>query len=135
MNEFDISIDEIERIADALGANKVRRDKPKSPPPKVFFSVFTYKPIDHGKVLDDWYRIMRHENSKAFVHRELNSMMLVKMEIKKLRDGGFEVHLINTPKEMTVETREAQHAEFMEQLQQGKTPWDIWNEARSKAQK
>ncbi|WP_421360269.1 hypothetical protein [Agrobacterium rosae] len=130
----DISAEEIERVAEALGANKIRRDMPPPPKSKVFYSVFTYKPIDHGKVLDDWYRIMRHEKDKASTHRELNSKTLVKMEIKKLRDAGFEVHLINTPREMTVEAREQQHKELMEKLQAGKSFWEIMDEARGKSE-
>lgn len=128
----EASTEEVERIAEALGANTWRGQQPDAPTPKVFFSVYTYKPIDHGKVSDDWYRIVRHQGADALVHREINSLMLVKIEIKKLRSAGFSVHLINTPKGMTVEAREAEHAAFMELLQQGKSLWDIWNDARQK---
>lgn len=78
------------------------------------YHLYTRQIKDGKGGYDTYWRFDRIEGSRSDIHREVNSKMMMEMELKKLRAAGFTVHFIKTPEGLTIEAQEAWEKEWQE---------------------
>jgi hypothetical protein len=80
----------------------------------VEYHLYTRQIKDGKGGFDTYWRFDRIEGSRSDIHREVNSKLMMEMELKKLRSAGFTVHFIKTPEPLSIEAQEAWEKEWQE---------------------